>query len=110
MKQKNKKDYFKGVTTTLSKVRHALVKEIANRLCAVRDELTSDKTPSVETRLWYAFQKYTTFWVKYPMSNSAIYEAVNDMLPSMIKDEVYILDVLAGAIKGKRNRTYEYSC
>jgi hypothetical protein len=110
MNPKYKKDYFAGITTALSKARHTVVKEIANRLCAVRDELTSDKTPCVETRFWFAYQQYKTFWVTFPMSNSAIYEAVNAMLPRTFKDNLYILDVLAGAIKGKRNRVYEYSC
>ena len=107
MNQKRKKDYFAGVTTTLTPYRHQAVKDIANRLCASRDELTSAENPRVEVVLW---NKGTPqpFYIRFEHSNSYIYDTVNDMLPTRLKGLCFILDVLAGEIEGRRNRVYEY--
>ena len=107
MNSKYKKDYFKGITTTLSKARHAAVKEIANRLCAVRDELTSDDDPWLQTWLFNK-EIERCIIVKSFMSDSAVYEKVNETLPRKIKGQLFVLYVLAGYIEGKRNRMYEY--
>lgn len=107
MNPNRKKDYFVGVKTTLTPYRHAVVKEIANRICAARDELTSEDEPSVQTVLW---NKGTPkpFFVRYNHSNSFIYETVDAMLPKRLKGLCFILDLLAGEIEGHRNRVYEY--
>ena len=107
MNQNRKKDYFAGVKTTLSPFRHQVVKDIANRICASRDELTSEEHPSVQTVLWNAGRP-RPFFVRYDHSNSFVYETVNEMLPRRIKGLCFVLDVLAGAIEGRRNRAYEY--
>lgn len=107
MNPNRKKDYYAGVKTTLTPYRHSVVKEIANRICASRDELTSEDHPSVQTVLWNkGFGK--PFFVRYDHDKSFIYETVNAMLPKRLKGLCFILDVLAGEIKGRRNRVYEY--
>ena len=107
MNPNRKKDYFAGVTTTLTPYRHHIVKEIANRLCASRDELTSGEQPRVKVVLW---NKGTPkpFYIHFEHSNDFIYETVNDILPTRLKGLCFILDVLAGEIEGRRNRVYEY--
>ena len=107
MNPNRKKDYFAGVKTTLTPFRHNAVKEIANRICAARDELTSEDNPSVQTVLWNA-GKSRPFFVRYDHSNSFVYETVNEMLPRRIKGVCFVLDVLAGKFEGCRNRIYEY--
>lgn len=108
MNPNRKKDYFAGVKTTLTPYRHAVIKEIANRICASRDELTSEDQPSVQTVLWNK-GKPRPFFVRYDHSNSFIYETVDAMLPKRLKGLCFILDVLAGdRFKGRRNRVYTY--
>ena len=107
MNPNRKKDYFAGVKTTLTPYRHSIVKEIANRICASRDELTSGEHPIFQTVLW---NKGTPkpFFVRFEHSDSFIYETVDAMLPKRLKGLCFILDVLAGEIEGHRNRVYEY--
>ena len=107
MNPNRKKDYFAGVKTTLTPYRHHIVKEIANRICASRDELTSGDHPSVQTVLWNKGNP-KPFFVRFEHSNSFIYETVDAMLPKRLKGLCFILDVLAGEIEGRRNRVYEY--
>lgn len=107
MNPKYKKDYFAGVKTTLTPYRHAVVKEIANRICAARDELTREDHPSIQTVLWNK-GKPRPFFVRYDHSNSFIYETVDAILPRRLKGMCFVLDVLAGKFEGRRNRVYEY--
>lgn len=105
---KTKKDYFADVKTTLSPSRHEVVKLIANRICAARDELTNDDHCIVQTVLWIKGTP-KSFFVRNDHINSFIYVTVDSMLPKRVKGLLAILDVLAGEIKGHRNRVYEYT-
>jgi hypothetical protein len=108
MKLNRNKDYFADMKPTLTPYRHNAVKEIANRICAARDELTSEDQVSVQTVLW---NKGTPipFFVRYDHSNLFIYEKVDSMLPKRLKGLLFILVVLAGErFKGRHNRAYDY--
>ena len=101
MNPNSKKDYFAGVTTTLTPYRHTAVKEIANRLCWIRDHISGDSDYcSLEIN-----DKYHTIWLGYK-SNSQLYEIVAETLPRILKGKTVIL---VSCCTKKRCTKYKYS-
>ena len=100
MNPNRKKDYFAGVTTALTPYRHNAVKEIANRLCWIRDHITGNSDYcSLEIN-----DKYDTIWVGRK-SNSQLYEEVAEILPRILKSKTIIL---ASCCTKKRCTKYKY--
>ena len=101
MNSNRKKDYFAGMTTTLTPYRHAAVKEIANRLCWIRDHITGNSDfCSLEFN-----DKYNTIWVGR-QSNIQLYDSVAEILPRILKGKTVIL---VSCCNKKRCSNYKYS-
>ena len=95
------KDYYKNETTALTPKRHAAVKEIANRLCWIRDHISGDSDYcSLEIN-----DKYHTIWVGCK-SNSQLYESVAEALPRILKGKTVLL---VSCCTKKRCTKYKYS-
>lgn len=94
-------DYYKNVTTMLTPKRHAAVKDIANRLCWIRDHISgvSDYC-SLEIN-----DGYQTIWVGNK-SDSQLYEIVADTLPRILTGKTIIL---VSCCTKKRCTKYRYS-